>query len=58
MIPIDVILGCLVGGLILGGFAFFFILCKIGEYLMKKDELRQQQRDIQPVENLAIDMTE
>ena len=35
----DLEYGLLVGGLILGGFVFFFILCKVGERIIMRSEL-------------------
>jgi hypothetical protein len=35
----DLEYGLLVGGLILGGFVFFFILCKVGERIILRSEL-------------------
>jgi hypothetical protein len=34
----DLEYGLLVGGLILGGFVFFFILCKVGERIILRSE--------------------
>jgi hypothetical protein len=39
VIPMDLEYGLLVGGLILGGFVFFFILCKVGERIIMRSEL-------------------
>ena len=65
VIPMDADYGILVGCLILGGFIFFYILCKIGEKIMRANETQIiESYGVEPspphhrgVDNLAIEIS-
>ena len=50
VIPMNLEHGLIVAGHIFGGFVIFFIMGKIGERIMLRNELEQSQKNLEPLD--------
>ncbi len=62
VIPMDLEYGLLVAGLIVGGFIFFFIISKVGERMIAKNDPGKPESSseaaVEPHYNYGMDMSE